>query len=380
MGQISNMQKLYEQVYKPRENTPPKLEATYKLVVERSKAEFKKDIVNAEPRLKTGVDKKGAIRLQPSEKSFGENDFKSALSHIKVKIIDEIGAGQPESASSKYTTYKLKDKDGTVFRVVLGGGSFSNKGMTYERQLVEELKTAIEYQQENPLLTELEKLTGTHFVGIKTGFNKLVRRKLTGQPNDVGEEIADLILVGANGEDYFISLKDKNGKTLSNNGVAGIFKQVGDQIIPGFSQVVDTLFAAAKIDLNLAAQGLTSYLNNTVGGNPSPVDVTNNLSDQDKDTIMNYLASAIDFGYLYVKNLGKNKFKIVNLATLDDVKEFIGDIQSVQLKYPYYKDDTRMGKRKNLSIDIKTSNSRFSFDVRNASGDIIPKQINLVQP
>jgi len=380
MGQTSNMQKLYDQVYKDRKVSSPKLEDTYTLVVERSKAEFKKDIVNVEPRLKPGVDKKGAIRLQPKEKSFDEKDFKSALSHIQVKIVDEIGAGQPESGSSKYTTYKLKDKDGTVFRVVLGGGSFSNKGMTYERQLVEELTNAIKYKQSNPLLAELEKLTGTHFVSIRTGFNKLVRRKLSGQPNDVGEEIADLILVGANGEDYFISLKGKNGKTLSNNGIAGIFRQVGDQIVPGFSQVVDTLFGAAKVDLNEAAQGLTSYLNNTAGGNPSPVDVTNSLSDQDKDIIMNYLASAIDFGYLYVKNLGKNKFKIVNLATIDDVKEFIGDIQSVQIKYPYYKDDTRMGKRKNLSIDIKTSKSRFSFDVRNASGDIIPKQINLVQP
>jgi hypothetical protein len=375
-----NLTKLYEKVYKPRDTAPQRLESTYKIVLERSKAEFKRDIINAEPRLKTGVDKKGVIRLQPSEKSFGENDFKSALSHIKVKIVDEIGAGQPESGSSKYTTYKLKDKDGTVFRVVLGGGSFSNKGMTYERQLVEELTNAIKYKQPNPLLTELEKLTGTHFVGIRTGFNKLVRRKLTGQPNDVGEEIADLILIGANGEDYFISLKDKNGKTLSNNGITGIFRQVNDQIVPGFSEVVDTLFKASKVDLNLAAQGLTSYLNNTVGGNPSPVDVTNSLTDQDKNIIMNYLASAIDFGYLYVKNLGKNKFKIVNLATIDDVKEFIGDIQSVQIKYPYYKDDTRMGKRKNLSIDIKTSKSRFSFDVRNASGDIIPKQINLVQP
>lgn len=375
-----NLTNLYEQIYKSVGKPKLKITDTYKLVVERSKAEFKKDIVNVEPRLKPGVDKKGAIRLQPKEKSFDEKDFKSALSHIQVKIVDEIGAGQPESGSSKYTTYKLKDKDGTVFRVVLGGGSFSNKGMTYERQLVEELTNAIKYKQSNPLLTELEKLTGTHFVGIRTGFNKLVRRKLSGQPNDVGGEIADLILVGANGEDYFISLKDKNGKTLSNNGIAGIFRQVGDQIIPGFSQVVDTLFGAAKVDLNEAAQGLTSYLNNTAGGNPSPVDVTNSLSDQDKDVIMNYLASAIDFGYLYVKNLGKNKFKIVNLATINDVKEFIGDIQSVQIKYPYYKDDTRMGKRKNLSIDIKTSKSRFSFDVRNASGDIIPKQINLVQP
>jgi len=380
MGQTSNMQKLYAQVYKPRAVAPTRLEATYKIVLERSKAEFKKDIIEVEPRLKPGSDKPGVIRLQPSEKSFSETDFKSALSNIQVKIIDEIGAGRPESGSSKYTTYKLKDKDGAVFRVVLGGGSFSNKGMTYERQIVDELKNAIEYGHENPLLAELETLTGTNFIDLKTGFTQPVRRKLTGKPEYVGPKIADLTLIGANGENYFISLKDVDGKTLSNNGIAGIFRQVGDQIVPGFSEIVDTLFIASKVDLNLAAQGLTFYLNNTVGGNPSPVDVTNKLTEQDKDVIMNYLASAIDFGYWYVKNIGKNRFKIVNLATLDDVKEFIGDIQSVQIKYPYYKDSTRMGRRKNLSIGIKTSNSKFSFDVRNASGDIIPKQINLVQP
>ena len=371
-----NLSKIYQKVYSGDHESKPTLDKTYKMVVERSKAEFKKDIVNVDPRIKPGVDKKGAMRLQPTDKNFSVEDLHKALEKIDVTIEDVIPPGQADSASSKFLTYKVKDKDGVSFFIVMGGGSFGNKGMSYERQLVEEINNAITNGEPHPLLQELEQLAGTKFIGVKTGFNKLVKRKLSDQPENVGDEIADLILVGENGSEYYISLKDKNGKTISNNGIAGIFKQQGDKIVPGFHDVVEDLFQAVKLNLNLAAEGLNAYKDNVPGGQDAPIDVTPEMSEQDKNIVRGYLASAVDYGYFYVKNKGKNRFEIVNLATPEDVYNFVGDIQNVTIKYPC---NGEKAKRKHISIVVTTTSGRFAFDVRNASGDILPKQINLVR-
>jgi hypothetical protein len=248
--------------------------------------------------------------------------------------------------------------------------------MSYERQLVDEISNAISTGTPHPLLSELEQLTGTNFVEVKTGFNKLVKRKLSGAPNNVGDEIADLVLVGADGNQYFISLKDKNGKTISNNGISGIFKQVGDKIVPGFHEVVTNLFNAVKLNLNLAAEGLNAYKDNVPGGEEQPINITPMMSKQDMEVVKGYLASAVDYGYFYVKNKGKNRFEIVDLATPEDVYKFIGDITNIAIKYPF---NNGVNKRKHISIVVTTTTGKFAFDVRNASGELIPKQINLVR-
>lgn len=372
-----NLTKLYEKVYKGGNQPKTSITDIYKLVVERSKAEFKRDITTVDPRVKPGKDKSGVVRLQPITKDYSIEDFKNSIQKIDLNIIGEIGKGEAESASGKYPTYKLQDKDGVVFFVVLGGGSFGNKGMAYERQTVSEIDSAIQNNTPHPLLGELEKLTGTKFIGVKTGFNKLVKRKLSDRPEDVGQEIADIVLVGENGEEYFISLKDRNGKTLSNNGATGIFKNQGNEIVPGFHQVVSGLVNASKVDLNLAAQGLNAYNKNIPGGQGSPVDVTSQLTPEDKNIIMGYLSSGVDYGYIYVKNKGKNHFQIVDLATPEDVQQFIGEIRSVFIKYPF--SDGKGKKRKDLSVNVITTTGKFAFQIRNASGGIIPKQINLVK-
>ncbi len=371
-----NLSKLYERVYSPRGESKPSIEKTYKMVVERSQAEFKRDIVKVDPRIKPGTAKRGALRVQPTEKDYSAEDFKQALNKLDISIDKVIPKGSPEAASGKYPTYKLKDKDGVTFYVVLGGGSFSNVGMTYERELVNELSEAIQNGESHPLLSELENLTGTNFVQVKAGFNKLVKRKLSNQPNNVGEEIADLVLVGANGEEYYISLKAKNGKTISNNGAKGIFKDVNGEIVPGFNEVVSGVVNAAKVDLNLAAQGLNAYKNDINGGQQNAVDVTSQMDGSDFNTIYSYLASGVDYGYIYVKQKGNNKFEIIDLATEQDVYDFLGRIKNVSVKYPFRSDT---GKRKDLSITITTDTGKFTFQIRNASGEIIPKQINLVR-
>lgn len=339
-------------------------------------ADVTRAVVAANPKVKAGSLKRGAIRFQPTDKGYDVNDLINTFRHLKFNVDSHIiNPGQPHSGSSKFPTYKVT-KDGKDFYIVLGGSSFGNKGMTFERQVLDELKNAVESGQPDPLLDKLSQLSGQKFVGVETGFNRAVRRQLSDHPNNMGSEISDVTLVDSKGGKHFISLKNKEGKTISNNGIAGIFKLQGDKVVPGHNEIVDKLIQASKVDLKVAAQGLNDYKNNTPSKHPSNVDVTSNLSKGDKQTILNYIASAIDYGYFYVKSKGNNNYEIVDLATPQDVYEFIGAIKSVNILYPFFNTN---GKRKHVAIVVNTTKGKFSFDIRNTSGDLVPRQINLVR-
>ena len=73
---------------------------------------------------------------------------------------------------------------------------------------------------------------------------------------------------------------------------------------------------------------------------------------------------------------------------------FLGRIHNVKVQYPYYHGPGAREKRKSADIIITTITDTpvtepgdaaksklhtFTFQIRNASGDIIPKQINLIK-
>lgn len=335
-----------------------------------------KSIIDADPGLRSSGIKKGAIRLQPASSSYNIDTFRKTLDALDINVDShEISPGEPHSGSGKFPTFKVT-KDGKDFYIVLGGGSFGNKGMSFERQILDELKNAIDTGEHNHLIDELKKISGKEFIGVETGFNRLVKRKLSDKPEDVGAKISDVTLIDEDGNRHYISLKDKGGKTISNNGINGIFTIKDSKVLPGKHDAITELIKAAKVDINLAAKGLNAYKDEKIGGLSDIKDVTASLSIDDTDTIRNFIASGIDYGYLYVKNKGNNNYEIVNLVTPEDVYNFIGDITEVKLSYPFYS-STR--KRKHVSIMVKTTRGGFSFDIRNTSGELIPKQINLVR-
>jgi hypothetical protein len=104
------------------------------------------------------------------------------------------------------------------------------------------------------------------------------------------------------------------------------------------------------------------------------IDVTD---DVDMSKIEKLIMSAFDYGYIYVKEKTSKSFEIADLDDKEKLKEFIGDIESVGIKYPYYEDEIRS--RKDVTIVITTSTGVYSFQVRNASGGMIPNQINLTR-
>ena len=382
-------------VPKPRHLTVLREDTIYK-----SKAQLSKAIKDTETTFKSSV-KDGSIRVTPSDKNSTSSreelvkKFEDTLRDINLVIKDILPKNV--GASSMYPTYVVTDDSSTEYQIVLGGGAASNKGMKYERDVLKSLeeyftKIGLGEDIDKPaFLTELEDKLDITFTGIKDGidFDRKVKRPLDADgPEDKGEVIADLALEDEDGDVFYISLKDIGGITVANNGAAGMFsvkfqsdrktkevKFTGER-----HEIGKKVFEASGINeegIKKVEQGLSDYLNK-VDSEPGLEDIEDTTDVANIPLLKKLLKSAFDYGYIYVKRKTSGH-EIIDLTTPDDLDEFIGDIEAVKVKYPYYRREGNKKRRKGVSVMIETENNLFSFDIRNASRGIIPKQINLVK-
>jgi hypothetical protein len=377
-------------VPKPRHLTVLREDTIYK-----SKAQLSKAIKDTEDTFKTSV-KGDSIRVTPSDKTSTSTreelvkKFEDTLRDINLVIKDILP--KRVGASSMYPTYVVTDDSSTEYQIVLGGGAASNKGMKYERDVLKSLEeyfTKIDLGEDidkPAFLAELEDKLDITFTGIKDGidFDRKVKRPLDADgPEDKGEVIADLALKDEDGEVYYISLKDIGGITVANNGAAGMFsvdrKTKAVEFNREKSDIGKKVFEASGINeegIKKVEQGLSDYLNE-VDSEPGLEDIEDTTDLANIPLLKKLLKSAFDYGYIYVKRKTSGH-EIIDLTTPEDLDEFIGDIEAVKVKYPYYRSEGNK-RRKGVSVMIETENNLFSFDIRNASRGIIPKQINLVK-
>lgn len=362
----------------------------------KSKTQLSKAIIDANPSFKSGGSKKEAIRIAPSGEAPASSredtikDFENTLKDINL-VIREIKP-KGEGASSRYPTYVVADSGSNEFQIVLAGGAASNEGMNYERNVMKSLKEYftkkdLDEEVEKPeFLKELEQKLDVEFVGLidSVDFTRKVERPLTDDgAEDMGKVIADAALMGDDDKEYYISIKDIGGGTVANTGAAGMFSVKDNQFEVDLDKkdIGKKLFKAAGIDNDESIlkieRGLTDYAKKIVS--PQELSETKNITSLvDKESLKKFIYSAFDYGYIYVRRKSAG-LEIIDLTKKENLHDFIGDIKSVFIKYPFYKNDTRLGRRKNVSIIIETEEHRFSFDIRNASGGIIPTQINLVK-
>ena len=390
----------------PRKNIKD-IDTLYRLVVERSNAEIKKEFEKIAPDLKPSV-KDQAIRLIPKAgKIYTDEELKALFAKLNLtfeRIIEPASVlDNPESKSSKFPTYAVKDQQGALHYIVQGKGSSANKGEEFERQTRTTIEAAIESgdinrQNSIPLLRQFKMLLDKPelvFTDFKHG--RVTRRALKPEPNDAGNVIADFILYDTEKTPYYISLKNEGGDTFSNNGIGGMFKQEGNKIIAtNESFDIDPLLTAVGIDRNKIAKGATDYLNRVPSGPGLRENTPVVIDDAKKEIVKGFLKSAFDYGYYYVRQKEENtdNYLMTSLLTSDDLDNFVGTIKSVYINYPYFAGTKRTESRKggniyitaeskplrvvenNEVVDGKVMNHKFVFQLRNASRGIIPVQIN----
>lgn len=358
-----------------------------------TKKDVERAIVDTNPEVRAGSGKGGSIRLQPvskiEDKEQFTRDFLDTLNEINLIVVgDPILPGDPDSPSGKYPSFRVRDNvSQKEYIITLGGGSFSNEGMNYERNLLSELENYFDHKDEGvevpSFLSKLEHALHVEFKGLDKGqtFARRVKRPLTSKgPSDKGDEISDITLIDTSGKKYYISLKNVGGKTVSNAGASGMFDIKGDHVKfvnKEKNSIGKDLMKAGGVNIDAAIQGLDDYKNKTQS-DPYLVETHTVTNKADIEELYKFLGSAFDYGYIYVKQKDKkNNLEIADITDEEKLNDFIGNIQEVKVKYPYYLDDKKS--RKHISIVIVTDKGNYSFDIRNASRGFLPNQINLVR-
>lgn len=367
----------------------------------KNKKDVAQAITDINPNFKVGSVSPD-IRIQPIDKEVAKNKDKlkqsliDSLDDINLVLIDTLKPQEPGNPSSKFDAYKVQDKiSDKEFIIIISGGSAANKGMTFERDVLESFKKYFndlekaetdeeKKQLEKPSMIEkLEDNLNVKFVGVnnEATFTRQVKRPLTSNgANDKGKEIADVTLIDDSGNPYFISLKDIGGKTVGNAGAAKMF-DIKNNKVDFINQERDNiggkLMEAAGINIAAVERGLSDYANHTKSPDEL-AETINTTSKANTDKLRKFIESAFDYGYIYVKRKNaKNNLEIEDLSNEDKLKDFIGDITKVQVKYPYYLSEQK--RRKHISIVMTTDKNIYSFDIRNAGGKLLPDQINLVK-
>lgn len=334
-------------------------------------------------------------------------DFVKQLADKSEAIIDEtIGVplnkkeqrsiakktGKEVSLSSSFNTYYIK-RDGVEVSVVLCAKF--NKGIDFEETLFTNFQEQLSSDLESGGL--LEQVLSR--IGIVNQYKNLTITREAGKSakrvmgytddeiQDVGKEIGDFTIVNnKTGKEYYISLKNQNGKTFGNKGVTGIFKEkiVNDpvtqkaryEVTPGNVNVLDDFFASITGDKdeikNKIAQGLEEYAN----GAEDETAYTKskfyfeNVAASSKfiNIVQTAIKSGLGYGYYYLKMKTKTEYIYIDLTTREKLDTFVREniqIKNITLQFPYCIGPGDDDSSKAFRILIHTKNgSVYNISVR----------------
>tara|TARA_Y100000592_G_scaffold29117_1_gene46466 strand:- start:1777 stop:2985 length:1209 start_codon:yes stop_codon:yes gene_type:complete len=268
----------------------------------------------------------------------------------KTFDIDEVIIHPPNSgpnkkpathSSSKFNMFEF-EVDGRKYFFILSGGAAANKGQDFEDKIAVGLKNAIDVPLndiEDSRIKDLLVKLNIDPLNIKSveqtgGINT----KRTIQPDegatDRGEIISDVILTTNDGTNYYLSIKNKTGDNIYNGGsVSSIAmdRDTGkiefDRTKFNSDQLKASIFDMFDIDPERLTLGLNNYIDK-IGEIPQWEDI-----DVEDEKIKKLIASAIDYGYYYVREEG-NGVKVINLKDANDVDKLIGTLDRAIVKYP----------------------------------------------
>lgn len=340
-----------------------------------SNKKFRQDFFKDSTPFKYAGIKKKAVRIQPLvDKHSVEDAFINAIIHANMDISDIIYPKTYGAPSSKYCSYQIINVDNSTCVVTIAGGASDNNGMMYERSVFDECKDHILLGIQSNFISFVEKELCCKIIGmdLESNFTRRVVRPLQIQGGkECGNIISDIILLDSNNNEVYISLKDKCGKTISNNGIFGAFKQTESGVLYYSNTTCDQVVDNFKLDTTAICRGLDAYISKT-----ELIQNKNDTTSSFTPEAIKLIHSSFDYGYIIVKNTAKG-MKMVDLTTLPRLEDYVGSIQNVIIQYPYYIDDTYRGKRKGTSIKIQTTKNKFIISIRNSSGEIIPNVITL---
>ena len=280
-------------------------------------------------------------------------------------------------ASSKFDMFEF-EYEGKQTTLLLVGGASANKGQKFENRIYSELKEAagldindIESPQILQLLRflKLDPKTYRSSDVAQTGGKDTKRPlNLDDGPEDTGSTISDVEVKGPSNT-YYLSIKDKTGDNIYNGGNVSSIRYNDDKtavILDRDTFNADTtkarIFNMFSIDPEKHVEGLNNYIKKA-GEDPGYISV-----DFDKEKVTKMIGAAVDFGYVYVREVSDTALKLIDIATAEDTYKLTGSPTEVLIRYANI-----VTKTTSVLINLEGSTAGFKkvlIEIRNAQGGL----------
>lgn len=338
------------------------------------------DLDVEEMRKKRGADydttKYYQLRVKPKTK---DTPLETVLSDIEAYLkknqhklkIKRIQINPRSFNSSKYSSVSF-EYGGLDFDVVVAAGA--NKGETFEKDLLikmdnfvadvdnsEEAKKAFEAIAKADPSFKLKDVETIVPRSGKTG------RSGDMTPEQIGKTIADIIIKLKNGQERYISVKNKKGATLAQFGVSKAFND--NLSVNADSTEWNNWLKPFGIDPKKVEAGLKAAQN----GTELP------FSDVEKpDTLLKPSSPAYKViekmwgsNYYYLRETGYG-FKAYNITPEFVHGTLLKNLRITEIRYP-------SAARKQINIYLENDMARYKLEVRNprGKGSVRPTQIQL---
>ena len=280
----------------------------------------------------------------------------------------------PQHSSAKFSMFEF-EVDGKTYSFILSGGAGANKGQDFEDKVTLGLQDAIglsindiENEQVKQILNKLN-INPQDITSVNQTGGQDTKRPINPEagPQDRGKTISDVTII-ANNNPYYLSIKNKQGDNIYNGGTVSSISYNNETNKIEFNKnkfdsdkLKSTVFNMFNIDPVKVTDGLNRYIKEE-GDVPEwePINI-------DKNEVIKFIGSAIDYGYYYVREEGEG-VKVIHLETPEDVSKLIGQITNAQIKYP-----GNGVKSTYARIGLENSEQGLRYievQIRNASGGI----------
>lgn len=326
-----------------------------------------RDVIQVHPGFKKGRGT-GHVRLIPLQAGMrlAKDECIYTLHQAGKTVLDVINPGEPGSMSSEFLTYKVKDINEETASVVFGLGKIDS-GSNFEKTFYDDLRS-----ENGHYATFLQ----TSIEGFKIGevvdsYTKKVIRPFDLSPKDIGNVVADITVKSEYGNVY-LSLKNGKGSIMVGHGITDSFEEREYDINYKKGHVLDLVLEEMGVNIDKMVEGFNNYKSQI----PSMFNRQEFVQIKCIDNLKDLLGAAHGYGYYIVRKLGLT-CSVIDITTLEKLNNYIGNILSAELYYPYYLSNTK--KNKSMTIRVTTDKHVFQFVIRNKNGDIAPNTLELVK-
>ena len=187
------------------------------------------------------------------------------------------------------------------------------------------------------------------------------------QPEETGKIIGDVIVTLKKGGDKYISVKDSNGKTVAQFGLAKAFND--DLSVNTSSPEWKQWLAPFGLDPKKVEAGLHAAQDGTELDFPDIETMAKKVKPG--SSIQTIMEKMWGCDYYYLRKQGKD-FKALKIDKDYVDNELLKNLQVTEIRYP-------SSARKQINIYLNSSTMNFKLEVRNprGKGSVKPTQIQL---